>query len=148
VKREPLPEPPTRDVVSVVTHNVAFHETDAMGIMHHAEYVNLFERARVAWLAEHDVPYREWLELDRHFAVTGVDVRYLRAVRFDDLLEVSVWVQWVSGARLCIGYQVHCDGQPIANAQSEHGMVDGAGKPARIPSIRRLNLQLQAADDP
>ena len=91
-----------RDVVSVVSHRVAFHETDAMGIMHHAEYVNLLERARVAWLAEHDVPYSEWLELDRHFTVTGLDVRYFRPVSFDDPLDVSVWVQWVSGAHRCI----------------------------------------------
>ena len=66
-----------------------------MGVMHHGNHVKLLEMARVLWMDEHDIPYREWVAQDRHFAVTRVDVRYRRAVQFDDPVEVAVWVDSV-----------------------------------------------------
>ncbi len=131
--------------MSVLEHRVAFWETDAMGIMHHANYVKLLEMARVLWLGEHDVPYREWVDQQRHFAVTRVDVRYRRAVQFDDPLEVAVWVEWVKGASLGIGYELRSDGQLVATARTEHGMVDGTGRVVRIPAERRKSMARKAA---
>jgi acyl-CoA thioester hydrolase len=36
-----------------VQHRVPFYETDAMGVVHHANYVKYLELARIAWLDEH-----------------------------------------------------------------------------------------------
>ena len=116
-----------------------------MGVMHHANYVKLLEMARVLWLGEHDVPYREWVDQERHFAVTRVDVSYRRAVQFDDPLEVAVWVEWVKGASCGIGYEVRSNGELIATARTEHGMVDATGRVVRIPAERRKSMALKAA---
>lgn len=144
MKRIPHPSRPADDLTSVLSHRVAFYETDAMGIMHHANYVNLLERARVLWMNEHDVPYRDWVEQDRHFAVTGIEVRYKRAVRFDDPVEVAVWVEQVRGASCRIAYELSSNGTLIATAVTEHGMVDGEGRPVRIPAERRASMAKKA----
>ena len=34
-------------------HRVGFHDTDAMGIVHHANYLKFCENARVIWLETH-----------------------------------------------------------------------------------------------
>ena len=52
-------EPPAGAAASTCRHRVPFYETDAMGIVHHSNYVRYFELARVVWLDEHDVPYRQ-----------------------------------------------------------------------------------------
>ena len=52
--------PPPGATASSVRHHVPFFETDAMGIVHHANYVRFLELVRVVWMDEHDRPYREY----------------------------------------------------------------------------------------
>ena len=131
----------TPRAVTLLRHRVAFYQTDAMGILHHANYLHLLEMARVAWMDEHDEPYRNWVALGLHFAVTRVDVQYRRAVRFDDWVETRVWLEWVRGASLAMAYELTCQGQLVASARSEHAMVSSDGRPARIPAEKRARLE-------
>ena len=131
---------PETGAITRSLHRVPFYETDAMGVVHHANYVHFLELARIQFLDEHDVPYRDYVAQDLHYAVTRVDVRYRQAARFDDEVETLVWVEWVRGASLAIGYELRCGERPIATARTEHAMVDGSGRPVRIPAERRRNL--------
>lgn len=139
------PAPPENGAVTVFRHRVPFYQTDAMGIVHHANYVHLLELARIRFLDEHDIPYREYVTKDLHYAVTRVDVRYRRGARFDEEVDVVVWVEWVRGASLGIGYELRVDAEVIATAQTEHAMVDATGRPTRIPRERRANMAALAA---
>ena len=76
--------PPEGALTTTVNHRVAFYETDAMGIVHHANYLRFFERARVQWLDEHDQPYRNYMADGMHFATTHVEIDYRGTTRFDD----------------------------------------------------------------
>ena len=125
-------------------HRVPFYETDAMSIVHHANYVRYLELARIAWMDEHDRPYREYVEAGLHFSTTRVDLRYLRSAGFDDLLDVSTWIEWVGGASLGMGYEIDRDGARIAEGITEHAMVDTSGRPRRIPAERRAALSALA----
>jgi acyl-CoA thioester hydrolase len=141
--RVPLP-PPTAKSTSV-RHRVAFFETDAMGIVHHANYVRWFELARVAWMDEHDRPYREYVASGLHFATTEVIVRYHRAAAFDDTVEITTWLAWVGGASLRMEYVVRRGEELVASGATEHAMVNLEGRPRRIPAERRAALALQAS---
>lgn len=127
-------------------HRVPFYETDAMGIVHHANYVRYLEIARIAWMDEHDRPYREYIAEGLHFSTTRIDLRYLRPATFDDVLDVSTWIEWVGGASLGMGYEIDRDGQRLAAGITEHAMVDGNGRPRRIPAERREHLSALACD--
>ena len=140
-----LPTPPDGLLRSVCTHRVPFYETDAMGVVHHAQYLHLLEEARILFLDEHDMPYLSYVEQDLHFAVTRVELRYLQAARFDDRVETTAWVEWARGASLGIAYEIRCGDVLLASALTEHAMVDGSGRPARIPRERRDNLKKLAA---
>jgi acyl-CoA thioester hydrolase len=131
---------------TVFRHRVPFYETDAMGIVHHANYVRYLELARIAWMDEHDRPYREYIADGLHFSTTRVDLYYLRSAGFDDVLEVATWIEWVGGASLCMGYAIERDGQRIAEGITEHAMVDGGGRPRRIPLERRRHLSALARE--
>ena len=85
-------------------HRVGFHETDAMGIVHHSNYLKFCENARVIWLETHDKSYPEWMEMGLHFAVTHVELDYRWSTRFDDILDVTTWLEWVRGASLAMGF--------------------------------------------
>jgi len=130
---------------STVSHRVAFFETDAMKIVHHANFVRYFELARIAWMDEHDRPYREYVALDRHFATTLVEVHYHHSAGFDDRIDITCWLEWARGASLRMAYEIRCRGELAATGATEHAMVDGSGRVTRIPKERRENLRTLAA---
>lgn len=141
-----FPEKP-RDgaAATTVKHRVAFYETDAMGIVHHANYVHFFERARVQWLDDHDQPYSFYVEQGIHFATTRVDIHYRGSTRFDDVLCVTTWLEWVRGASLAMGYCIELAGETKVTGKTEHAAVDLAGRVRRIPRDRRESLRTVAS---
>ncbi len=130
----------TRATTSLLEHRVAFYETDAMKIVHHANYLHFFERARVLWLEEHDRPYTDYVDLDLHFAVTGAHIDYHRSANFNDLLRVTVWLEWVRGASMRMAYRVERETELIATGFTEHAAVNSKGRVRRIPKSDRLRL--------
>jgi len=131
---------PAGAIVTRTPHRVSFYETDAMGVVHHANYLRFFEEARVRWLEEHDRPYPFYVDRGIHFAVTRCEVDHHRASRFDDRLEVVAWLEWVRGASLRLGYSVVGGGAPIASGATEHAAVDDEGRVRRIPREDRARL--------
>ena len=125
---------------STLLHRVAFHETDAMGIVHHSNYLRYFEEARVLWLEEHDQPYTAYMERDLHFAVTRVEVDYKKSARFDDRIEVTTWLEYVRGASLRMAYRVTCGDELLITGATQHATVDSEGRLRRIPKDRRTLL--------
>ena len=113
---------------------VRFAETDAQAIAHHASFVVWLEVARVAYLAEHAGGYRAIQERGIEALTTGLELRYLRAARFDDRL--TVWTRCVDlrGARFRYEYAVEHDGDVIAEGATMHATVDSATRrPVRLP---------------
>jgi acyl-CoA thioester hydrolase len=131
--------------VSTHRHRVAFFETDAMGVVHHSNYIRFLETGRIHWMDRFHEPYRSYVQRDLHFAVTRVEVRYLLAAAFDDELEVSTWLDAIRGASLRMVYSVRRGEELVATAATEHAMVDGSGRLRRIPRELRERLAEQAA---
>jgi acyl-CoA thioester hydrolase len=135
--------PPPGARTATVRHRVAFFETDAMGVAHHANHLRWFEVARVAWLDEHDQPYTRYVEQDLHFATTWVEVRYHRGARFDDTLAITTWAEWIRGASLRMAYRITLPARGdelVASGATEHAAVDSRGRLRRLPRERRFEL--------
>lgn len=131
---------PRGAVFSTLRHRVAFFETDAMGIVHHANYVRYLELARILFMDEHDAPYRTYVERDLHFATTSLELRYLSSAAFDDRLEVWIWLERVRRASLRMRYEVRRGDVLVATAMTDHAMVNSSGRIRGIPKQRRENL--------
>ncbi len=127
-----------------IVHRVAFHETDAMGIVHHSNYLRFCEDARVGWLETHDKSYPEWIGMGLHFAVTHAELDYRRPARFDDRLEVTTWLEWVRGASLAMAYTIVCRSQLLVTGRTEHASINDEGRVRRIPREDRLRLNASA----
>jgi len=139
-----VPDAPT----TRLSYRVPFYDTDAMGVVHHSNYVRYLELGRVRFLEQHDQPYTQYVEMGLHVVVTRVDLRLKRATRFDETLTVTSWIERVRHASLAFGYQVHCDAELVALALTEHAVVNLQGKPVRIPEPQRARLLALAAATP
>ena len=140
--------PPEGAAATTIRHRVCFYETDAMGIVHHANYIHFFENARVQWLDDHDRPYRWYVEQGIHFATTHIAVHYQSPTAFDDELEITTWLDWARGASLGMAYRIAKDGETKILGTSEHAAVDLEGRIRRIPKQRRESLREIAARRP
>lgn len=109
---------------------VAFSDTDAMGVAHHAAYVRFVEEARVAWMRERGLSATHFPHCDLILAVLHFQVWHLKPCTFDDLLTVEVEVRR-DGSRVRFQYAVSKDGVRIAEATTSHITVNKELRPVR-----------------
>lgn len=117
---------------------VRFAETDAMGIVHHGSYIPYLEEARVAYLRAIGHPYGEIRAGGTDIAVIEVHVRYVRPLRFDEVVDVHVAVGAGTRTSFQIAYLLTVEGELRATAVTVHACVgaDG-GRPQRLPGWLR-----------
>ena len=114
---------------------VRFAETDAQAIAHHASFVVWFEVARVSYLERYAGGYQSIRDRGLEALTTGVEVRYHRAVYFDETLTVWTRCRDVSGARFRYEYRIERDGELVADGSTHHATVERATyRPTRVPA--------------
>ncbi len=126
---------------SVSRLRVRYAETDQMGVAWHGSYFAWFEVGRTDLLRERGMTYRELERQQLFLPVIEAHASYERPARYDDLLEVRTRVASHSGARVSFEYEVIGEGggPPLATGSTTHALVDGRGKPRRLPAeLRRL----------
>jgi acyl-CoA thioester hydrolase len=107
---------------------VRYYETDAMGIVHHSNYLRWFELARTEYLRDIGTPYRAMEESGVSSPVLEIHCRYLQPSRYDDLITVRVRMTDYSAVRIELSYEVYCDGRMICDGMSRHAFLR-AGRP-------------------
>ncbi|NND96438.1 MAG: acyl-CoA thioesterase [Pirellulaceae bacterium] len=113
---------------------VSYHETDGQRRVHHANYLNYFERGRVEMLRAAGLSYKELENSGQMLVVTEMNVRYHAAAEFDDLLTLTAEVVEVRKVRIRHHYRIDRDGELIVDADSTIACVDPQGRPSRLPA--------------
>lgn len=113
---------------------VRFAETDAMGIVHHANYLLYLEEARVEYLRALGRPYTELRREGIDHAVLECFVQYRSPLRFDDEVVVHLVLARTTRATFQLAYLLTVDGEARATAVTAHGAVNAAGRPVRLPA--------------
>lgn len=117
---------------------VRFAETDAMGIVHHGNYLTFFEEARVAYLRHIGHPFTEWRAAGLESPVLESYVRYRQPLRFDDEATVHLALADVGRASFQMAYLMTVDDHGAVAARATgvtvHGCVTTDGRPTRLPA--------------
>ncbi|TWT64637.1 Acyl-CoA thioester hydrolase YbgC [Allorhodopirellula solitaria] len=114
---------------------VAYQETDGQRRVHHANYLNYFERGRVEMLRSIGHDYKAIEDSGKMLVVTEMKVRYYAPADFDDLLTVTTDVLEVRKVRMRHRYRIHRGDSLLVEADSMIACVDRRGKPARLPDL-------------
>ncbi|MFT8247044.1 tol-pal system-associated acyl-CoA thioesterase [Roseomonas sp. BN140053] len=116
---------------------VYFEDTDAGGVVYHANYLRWAERARTESLRAMGLPHQ--LLIERHnlfLVVRRIEVEYLRPARLDDALVIETRVERLGGASLDLAQDVLDETGTTPRARLRVGLVcvsqDGL-RAARIP---------------
>ena len=122
------------DGVHVLPVRVYWEDTDASGIVYHANYLRYFERGRSDLLRLAGVAQGRMLgETGVAFAVRRMRIDYQRPARLDDALEVHTRVSAIGGASVDLAQDVRRDGEAISHADVQLACIDGKGRARRLP---------------
>ncbi len=124
------------------TLRVYYQDTDAGGIVYHANYLAFAERARTEALRAMGIPHTEMLA--RHgvmFVVRRVILDYQRPARLDDEIVVETRIASVGGASATLRQKFWRDSDSLAVLEVALGCVrPGDGRPARMPETWRSRM--------
>lgn len=112
---------------------VRYSETDAMGFLHHGNYVNYFEIGRIELNRALGGDYRAVEESGFFLVVVKLEIRYASPARFDDLLTLKTKVASITPAKFLHEYELKRDDTIIATGKSTLACVDRSGSVRRIP---------------
>jgi acyl-CoA thioester hydrolase len=116
---------------------VRYFETDAMGVLHHANYSVYFEMGRTELLRSGGGNYRQLEESGTLMVVVKADCHYHRPARYDDLLTIHTTVTRVTGARIEHEYRVFRNGELLAVGHTVLAVIDRDGKVRPVPDWLR-----------
>ncbi|WP_162178683.1 acyl-CoA thioesterase [Deinococcus marmoris] len=115
------------------TIRVRYAETDMMGVVHHATYPVWFEVGRTDLMREMGLPYTEIEARGYYLMLSGLNVEYRRAARYDDELTVTTRISAIRSRTVTFVYEVRRGEELLATGESRHIATDKQYRPARMP---------------
>lgn len=120
---------------------VYYEDTDAAGMVYHANYLKFAERGRSEMLRSLGFPHRRLGAEDGvGFAVRRCAVDYLAPARLEDALTVDTILAAVGAATLAVRQQIRRDGELLAELDVLVACVGRDGRPKRLPRALRAVL--------
>lgn len=118
---------------------VRYQETDAQGVVHHANYLNYFEMGRVEMLRAGGACYRELEKSGVMLVVSEAKVNFVRPAYYDDLLVVRTEVEKARGARIRHAYRISRGDEVLVEGYTIVASVSPDGKAIRLPKWLQMD---------
>lgn len=122
---------------------VYFEDTDAGGVVYHAQYVKFLERARTEWLRYLGFTNSE---LERKykmlFIVSEIAVEFVKPARLDDSINISVGIENLGRVRLTFHQEIRRGEEVLVKARvSVATVATESFKPIEIPADVRKKME-------
>ncbi len=134
----PSESPPTSGTFHNGAHHISFRiyyeDTDAGGIVYHANYLRFAERARTEALRACGIGQSQ-LRADHGvgFVVRHCTLDFRRPARLDDIVTVETSITEIGKTRFNLLQRVRREKEELAEITVVIVMVDAQGKPMRVP---------------
>ena len=139
--------------ISILKHSnnirVYYEDTDAGGLVYHANYLKFAERARTEMLRKVKI---EQLILKNdyniQFVVKNLYIDFFKPAQLDDLLTIKSIILKVSSAKVIMEQTIYIKMTLLAKIDVTLGSINTEGKPSRLPKIvlERLNNNLNTKE--
>ena len=139
--------------ISILKHSnnirVYYEDTDAGGLVYHANYLKFAERARTEMLREAKI---EQLILKNdyniQFIVKNLYIDFFKPAQLDDLLTIKSVILKVSLAKVIMEQLIYKKMTLLAKIDVTLGSINTEGKPSRLPKIvlEKLNNNINTKE--
>jgi acyl-CoA thioester hydrolase len=107
-----------------IQYRVPYADTDQMGVVYYANYLAYFERSRNELIRETGVTYKELEAKGYALPVAEAHLNYHAPAAYDDLLDLTSWVEGLKGVRLTIHCEVKRGEKLLVSGHTVHAIVD------------------------
>ena len=114
--------------VHVFPFTIAYADTDAEGIVYHARYLEIAERARMNWLRGHVT-----VDGDIGFVVRELNIKYLQPLMVADEFVVETQMTDVGSASVRVEQKFVKDGDVCAIINIKVAYLGANMRPKKIP---------------
>jgi len=117
------------------TVRVRYADTDAMGVVYHANYLVWFEVGRNELMRSWEMPYVQFEEKGILVPVVEANIHWRFPARYDDLLRVEACLAELSPAKLKFAYRIvrDSDGKLLCDGFTLHGFMSREVRPMALP---------------
>lgn len=125
---------------------VYFEDTDAGGIVYHANYLRFLERARTEWLRHLGISQEALRAQDCLFVLHDIQLSYKKPARLDDELIITLELETLRRASISLRQQVlrpvgNMEVEVLAQGRVEIACMSGQGKVLPLPKLFLQALQ-------
>ena len=110
---------------------VYIEDTDAGGIVYHANHIRFMERARTEWLRTQGIAHY-WQQTDYSFVVHKINVKYVRPILMDDLITVTAHVISCKTASFRLQQNIYRGEILLASGEVELACLNKAMSPRKL----------------
>ncbi|WP_151726022.1 tol-pal system-associated acyl-CoA thioesterase [Acinetobacter ursingii] len=120
---------------------VYIEDTDAGGIVYHANHIRFMERTRTEWLRASGIDHY-WHQKDYNFVVHKIALKYMRPIMMDDMITVTASVLSCKVSSFVLQQNIYRGEIMLASGEVELACLNTEMRPRRLPDeIRNLILQ-------
>jgi len=127
------------------TFRVRYAETDASGVVYHANYIIWFEHGRGEWFWQQGRDYHRDVELRGYnWPVTELSSRYVAPARYGDLVTVKTRLKEMRSREFTLEYEIFNaeTKQLLCTGWTKHMNLDANWHPVKIPEDIRAMMMV------
>ncbi len=114
---------------------VYYEDTDAAGVVYHANYLKFLDQARTEWLRTAGYSHHALREEERLiFVVKDIHLQFKQAARLDDVLDITTQIKKAGAASILFAQEIFRQAQLLCRAEVNIACLGAESlKPRRIP---------------
>ena len=117
------------------SHRVTYAECTVGNHVYYGRYLDFFEEARGEFFRSLGTTFLQWQEQGAIFPVIEVQLKYRGPARYDEELEIQVWLSELRGVKVVFAYRVlNAAGKLLVEGTTLHACTSMEEKPMRIPA--------------
>lgn len=90
---------------------IYYDDTDAGGVVYHANYLKYFERGRTEYMNQRGIDPATMAQSGLIFVIVRAEVSYLSPARYGDIIRVETFIDEISYASVTFGYKIYLSGK-------------------------------------
>jgi acyl-CoA thioester hydrolase len=127
--------------VDKIAVRVRYAETDTMGYVYYAKYLEYFEMGRTEFIRSRGRSYKTIEKEGFLLPVREVWTKYHKPARYDDMLTVETTLSTLGKASVEFSYRItNTDGKLLTEGRTKHAFISREGKIMSIPDGLRKKL--------
>lgn len=92
-------------------YRVKFFDTDVMGVVHHSNYIRMFETGRVEFLRALEIDLNDMMSDGVLFPIVEIGAKFHAPAHFDDEIEIETTPQALTKAKMQFSYKIRRIGE-------------------------------------